>query len=495
MKRANETGAPCEVTSTREVSRLRLARVGGAGRRRRIEIAADVLLVALVASCFAGVDRRSAAAEPETTKSFQVGFGKRDITPPAGLPMWGYGARHAALSEGALDPLFAKAIVIQAGGEKLALVGLDLGRGPTQPMMDEIRRVIGEKAQIKHVLISGSHTHHGPVIELTDREGFGKGKFDAAVAYSKKLPQLISEAILDADKDARPARMGIATRDVTLNRNRQAKREPKPTEPMLAVMRFDDASGKPIAVLVNFAAHPVTTDTHIMKYSADYPGFLMNHVEKELATNCTFMQGAAGDMSTNQGSYSGPQKFGEHVGDLVIELAKSATMHVPAKPSIQGKVDDFVFHSRTDFSDARVTNGYARAFFPELVRNFTTDFHDGVPTELNTILLNGDTALVGASGEFFCNHSNRLKQRSYVPHTLFFGYCDGHSMYFPTIEAAYEGGYGADPAVSPAEVGAGEQVMNRALINIYTMLGKFHPRDYAAAPAARAQTASTGGSR
>ena len=27
-----------------------------------------------------------------------------------------------------------------------------------------------EKAGIKHVLITGSHTHHGPVIELTDEE-------------------------------------------------------------------------------------------------------------------------------------------------------------------------------------------------------------------------------------------------------------------------------------------------------------------------------------
>ena len=84
-----------------------------------------------------------------------------------------------------------------------------------------------------------------------------------------------------------------------------------------------------------------------------------------------------------------------------------------------------------------------------------------------------DLALVGGSGEFFCNHSNRLKQRSYVNDTLFFGYCNGHHMYFPTIEAASEGGYGADATVSPAEIGAGEQIMNRALINIYEMTGKF----------------------
>ena len=223
------------------------------------------------------------------------------------------------------------------------------------------------------------------------------------------------------------------------------------------------------------------TNERILKYSADYPGFMKKRVESQLDTHCVFMQGAAGDMSVNAGEFAGPQRFGEHLGDLAIELAKATKTQVPAHPSIKGRVDHFLFHSRTDFSNPLVTALYSRAFFPELVRNFVAEFRDGVPTELNTVVLNGDTALVGASGEFFSNHSKRLKERSYVPHTLFFGYCDGHSMYFPTIEAASEGGYGADAQVSPAELGAGEQVMNRALINIYTLLGKFRPSDDAPA--------------
>jgi hypothetical protein len=451
---------------------------------------AGAMVVGCLASGNQGLVR---SAEPESAApTFEVGFGERDITPPAGLPMWGYGARHDMLSQGALDPLFAKAVVIRAGNDKLAIVGLDLGRGPTQPMMEKIRQTILDQAKIAHVMISGSHTHHGPVIELTDRKGFGKGKFDAAVAYSNKLPQLIAEAILDADQNARPARLGVNSRsDLNLNRNRQSKRVPKATDPMLAVIRFDDIAGKPIAVIANFAAHAVMTNERILKYSADYPGFLKRRVESQLDTHCVFMQGAAGDMSVNAGEYSGPQKFGEHMGDLVVELAKSTKTQVPPHPSIKGKVDHFLFHSRTDFSNPLVTAVYSRAFFPELVRNFTTEFRDGVPTELNTVLLNGDTALVGASGEFFSNHSKRLKERSYVPHTLFFGYCDGHSMYFPTIEAASEGGYGADAGVSPAEIGAGEQVMNRALINIYTMLGKFRPSDDAPPAERRAAVSST----
>ena len=62
---------------------------------------------------------------------------------------------------------------------------------------------------------------------------------------------------------------------------------------------------------------------------------------------------------------------------------------------------------------------------------------------------------------------------SRLPHTLFLGYCNDYHQYFPTIEAAAEGGYGADPAVSPAEIGAGEQIINRALFHLYDMQGKF----------------------
>jgi hypothetical protein len=261
---------------------------------------------------------------------------------------------------------------------------------------------------------------------------------------------------------------------VSLNRNRHTKRDPKATDPMLAVVRFDNAEGKPLAILVNFAAHPVTTDPRILKFSADYPGYLMNRVESALETKCVFMQGASGDMSCNpRDGKNGPQAFGEDLGDEVIGLAKSVQTAVPAKPSVVGKVDRFHFRSRIDFSNATIGERFAAAFFPELVRNFFREMQQGLEPELSTVMLNGDLALVGGSGEFFCNHANRLKQRSYVPHTLFFGYCNGHHMYFPTIEAVSEQGYGADPPVSPVEIGAGERMMDQALINIYNFLGKF----------------------
>jgi neutral ceramidase len=427
-----------------------------------------VMAVLVLAGCPAVT---SAAAD---STAFRVGAAAADITPPAGIPMWGYGARHDMLSQGTLDPLRAQAIVIAAGEDKVAIVGTDLGRGPTEAMMAIIHKELAEKAGIRHVLISGSHSHHGPVIELVDEPGLGKGKFDAAVKYSQDLPARLVAVILDADKALQPARLGVAVESVNLNRNRHTKREPKATDPMLAVLRFDDREGKPIAVLVNFAAHPVMTDEKLLKYSADYPGFLKDKVGAELATTCVFMQGAAGDMSPNPnpGPWE-PKSFGQTVADRAIALARAMKTEIPPHPSVKGMVDTFHFKTRVDLKNPIVAGMFARSFFPEITHAYVRLYGDSLAAELNTVLLNGEIALVGGSGEFFCNHANRLKARSYVKHTFFFGYCNGHGMYFPTIEAASEGGYGADPGVSLAELGAGERMMDRALINIYTMQGKF----------------------
>lgn len=406
--------------------------------------------------------------------NFKVGFAQRDITPQAPTPMWGYGARHDALSQGVLAPLNAKAIVIEAGDQRLAIVGLDIGRGPTGPMMEKIRKEVSEKAGVGTVMISGSHSHHGPVIELTDAPGFGKGKYDDAVAYSKRLPELLIEAIVEAKEKLAPAKLGVAKRDLELNRNRHTKQTVKPTDPSLAVIRFDGADGKPVAILVNYAAHPVTLPTELLKFSPDYPGALQKRVESALNTHCVFMQGAAGDMSPNRGNLD-TDAYGQALGDHAVALAQSIETKVPQNPGIKAKVNKFQFTSRVDFKNPLLVTSFNRAFFPELVANFVAEFKGGIEPEMTTVLLNGDLALVGASGEFFCNHSNRLKQRAYVPNTLFFGYCNGHNMYFPTIEAASEGGYGGDATVSPVQIGAGEAMMNQALVNLYTMLGKFPP--------------------
>jgi hypothetical protein len=256
------------------------------------------------------------------------------------------------------------------------------------------------------------------------------------------------------------------------NRNRHTKIEPKPSDRDLEVMRFDDESAKPIAIVVNFTAHPTMIPAQTLKFSADYVGAMKETVEKEMGGRAVFMQGSAGDQSANAGTNSGYQAFGQALGREVIRLASSLQPAEVTSPSLIVKEDRLQFTSRTDLSDPRVRAAYSGAFFPELIPNFVDEYAEGVRPRLTVALLNKDIALVGVSGEFFSNHSIRLKERARVKQLFFFGYCNGYHQYFPTIEAVAEGGYGADSGVSPASVGAGEEIMNRALLWLYQMRGK-----------------------
>src|SRR4051812_558351 len=101
------------------------------------------LLAALLLSVLAVPLR---AAEP-----LKAGVARADITPPVGYPMWGYAARHDAPSQSVLDPLQARALVLEAGGVKLAVVSLDLGRAPTRTSMASLRERL-RKAGIEHVM-------------------------------------------------------------------------------------------------------------------------------------------------------------------------------------------------------------------------------------------------------------------------------------------------------------------------------------------------------
>jgi hypothetical protein len=152
-----------------------------------------------------------------------------------------------------------------------------------------------------------------------------------------------------------------------------------------------------------------------------------------------------------------------------VELAQSAATEVPAHPSLKVREEEFRFAMRINLSDPLTYTKYCIAFFKDLVDAYKEEYTQGVRPLLTVALLNGEIGLVGVSGEFFSSHATRLRQRARLPHLLFLGYANGYHQYFPTIEAVAEGGYGADPDVSPAEVGAGERMMDRALFHLYDL--------------------------
>ena len=79
---------------------------------------------------------------------------------------------------------------------------------------------------------------------------------------------------------------------------------------------------------------------------------------------------------------------------------------------------------------------------------------------------------MGMPGEPFVEFQINWRDRCPVRDAFFLGYANGYFGYFPTLHAAAEGGYGAASATTWVEPGAGERMVDHALVRIYEMLGK-----------------------
>lgn len=398
-------------------------------------------------------------------EELQAGAAWVEITPPAGHPLWGYAVRHDAPSVGVLDPLKARALVLSVGKEHIALVSLDLGRAPTRPSTAAIRARVKEAAGIEHVFLVASHTHHGPVLEI-DRWPTPE------TSYVRQLEQKIADVIIEAARARKPARIGVASREISLNRNRHSRLAEKPVDRTLLVLRVENTSGAPIAHAVNFAAHATLQDPKLRKISADYPGVLAARIEKETGAPCLFLQGAAGDLAPDPGAAQGPEQFGQALAAQALALAKTIRCAAVEKPTLPARAETFRFQNRVDWGNPFVKTALVLAFYRDLIDFYEREYREGVRPSLTVALLNEQIGFVGVSGEFFCSHALQLRKRARLEHLFFLGYCNDYQQYFPTVEGAAEGGYGTDPAVAPAEIGAGERIMDRALIHLYQMRGQ-----------------------
>ena len=110
------------------------------------------------------------------------------------------------------------------------------------------------------------------------------------------------------------ARIGVGTGSVFIGHNRLRVNDDgtvswfeqnptmvptSPVDPTVAVLRMDDRNGNPLAVLTNYACHPVVFGSDKFQYSADYPGVANSVVEKALggSVQSFFVQGADGDIN------------------------------------------------------------------------------------------------------------------------------------------------------------------------------------------------------
>ena len=131
-----------------------------------------------------------------------VGTAEVDITPPVGAAL--AGSLTPRTSIGVQDPLYAKAIVLESGGRKLAYVILDLIK-LARAEGDRGVALASERTGIPpdQIVWAASHTHTGPYTAPI----FGSEEGGIDKAWLVGVPEKFAESVAQADAAKTPARM------------------------------------------------------------------------------------------------------------------------------------------------------------------------------------------------------------------------------------------------------------------------------------------------
>ena len=414
----------------------------------------------------------------------KAGVAKVDITPPLGTPLWGYFDRTSG-AIGEVDPLFARVLVLETGNTRLAYVDLDFGRtfGPTS--LDLLRKTVKQKSGIDDLIVQAIHTHTGPVIMDEYPDG--------PPAWETEDLKRIEGAIHDAVDHAVPVRIGAGYGAAYIGYNRRhvnpdgsismqwsnpAQTPTYPVDPVITLLRIDRMDGEPLAILVNYATHPVTFGADALRFSADFPGVMCKVVEEAFEGKplAFFVQGAAGDINVfdagtpvNHGVIARRDWAGETLGKAAVKAAQQIQTTADPNPQIDFSDQSIAVKLRWDpekFKQETLReNGQA-------YRNYAPPIKKTMNLPVTTALINRKIAIVGMPGEPFVHFQMDLRAKCPVNYCFFLGYTNGYYGYFPTIKAASEGGYGASSTTTWVQVGAGEEMENFGLTQIYRMMGR-----------------------
>jgi len=204
------------------------------------------------------------------------------------------------------DPLFAKALVLKGEGTTAVIITLDvvsigeigrIGNGFLATVRGQLQKELGIPPA--SVVITTSHCH-------------GLPRADTA--------QLVVRAVKEAWQGLVPVRVGAgAGREDRISENRRLKMKdgsevdmrrayslPRdedvaavgPIDPQIGLLRIDRENGAPLAVLYNFACHPIMNPPS-KGNSADYPGYASKVIEQTLGAGAVafFVQGCGGDIN------------------------------------------------------------------------------------------------------------------------------------------------------------------------------------------------------
>src|SRR5690606_36304219 len=195
--------------------------------------------------------------------------------------------------------LFAHALAIKSGTERVALVSLDLC-GFDGSFINEVKEVIEKKHGIKPqaILVNASHTHFAPVTQNWPTWGPHCQKPDSTYLYGTVKPAIIA-SISTAIKNESEADIYFGRGTAAIGANRSLKQAPIPQDKDVDVIKvvYRNRSGNDVLFL--HGCHPVFNQGQEgIIISANYPAITRDLLSQDPGIKSSmFMQGCGGDIN------------------------------------------------------------------------------------------------------------------------------------------------------------------------------------------------------
>jgi len=410
--------------------------------------------------------------------TLRAGIARVCVTPPIGVELAGYGPFLHRRSETIHDDLHAEALVIDDGNTRAAIITSDL-IAYDEAFVAYVRGLAAEGTGVppENIMLSCVHSHTAPTACFLRAWG------ERDREYLSLLARYLAGAVSAASRSLQPVRMGYGRgehRQLAWNRLRDpaGHGQEGPADPGVLLLRLDEGeSGKPLALLINYACHAVMLGPKTA-ISADYPGATRRHVEAALPGCVTmFANGACGDIDPvsnqevwGQATFEDVDRAGAALAEDVVKIAQGIvpgdgaklrvarvvaqlplqSMSLPEADAEVGRRQEELNRLRREgaaesgLSMARFWLLWARDVRDALRRGATSSEKRA---EAQGIAL-GEGLFLGLPAEVFTEVGWAIKARSPFRYTFLVTYANGDVGYIPTEEDFAMGGYAA--TVAPA---------------------------------------------
>lgn len=326
-----------------------------------------------------------------------IGFAAHTITPSLDQPVYLAGFANNRRATSVNDDLWVRALALHDVERTLVLVAVDvigIFHNHVQDIIAAVQQAANHATPL-HIIISASHTHHGP-----DTMGlWGPDDKTSGIdpVYLQSLKATIVDCILTAVRERHAAL--IKTAMVQVAGWVKNTRDPAIVDDMLTLLQCVALDGTILATVCNYPCHPEVLWNGNQAITSDYVHYMRESLWQQTGAPALFMPGALGGMLTPDvpaQTFAYAQQMGEALA-MAAHTTLSACTAVPCTLSVV-----------TRPIAAKLTNPlYKLAFWYQVLPDLR-DRHGNIHTEVSLLNIGG-LWLAAVPGELFPKLGLQLK--------------------------------------------------------------------------------------